>query len=347
MGRSRSRDDARPNRPRSPIAWRQARRAARVYDANRATRIGDHRNRRPSSGARRRDERERGAGRLRADRSGLAVLLVLRHRADGRRVLRQLPGLSPASSAQAGARKGRGGCGAGYDQRGLVGGPGAADEGDRSPRRRALRRARRGALSHLVRKNDRRIGARPRRAQTHGPAARRDNHQEHSAATPRRAARLTHRRRGRADVPILVARQHRFGGRVSEWRPTAWSCNGSRAKRSRFRPATSAPWRRSAAAIREQTRTLEIHRDDRAYATTVQNNNTPLFFLNLGLGLRRRGPGISDLRPSRDAMERQSTRRSSSFERIGDRSRQTRTRRFKRAARRSHRLARASDASSI
>jgi hypothetical protein len=40
---------------------------------------------------------------------------------------------------------------------------------------------------------------------------------------------------------------------------------------------------RSAAAIREQTRTLEIHRDDRAYATTVQNNNTPLFFLNLGL----------------------------------------------------------------
>lgn len=42
---------------------------------------------------------------------------------------------------------------------------------------------------------------------------------------------------------------------------------------------------RSAAAILEQTRTLEIHRDDRAYATTVQNNNTPLFFLNLGLVL--------------------------------------------------------------
>ncbi len=40
---------------------------------------------------------------------------------------------------------------------------------------------------------------------------------------------------------------------------------------------------RSAAAILEQTRTLEIHRDDRAYATTVQNNNTPLFFLNIGL----------------------------------------------------------------
>jgi len=40
---------------------------------------------------------------------------------------------------------------------------------------------------------------------------------------------------------------------------------------------------RSAGAIREQTRTLEIHRDDRAYATTVQNNNRPLFFLNLGL----------------------------------------------------------------
>ena len=40
---------------------------------------------------------------------------------------------------------------------------------------------------------------------------------------------------------------------------------------------------RSAAAILEQTRTLEIHRDDRAYATTVQNNNTPLLFLNLGL----------------------------------------------------------------
>jgi hypothetical protein len=40
---------------------------------------------------------------------------------------------------------------------------------------------------------------------------------------------------------------------------------------------------RSAAGILEQTRTLEIHRDDRAYATTVQNNNTPLFFLNVGL----------------------------------------------------------------
>jgi hypothetical protein len=40
---------------------------------------------------------------------------------------------------------------------------------------------------------------------------------------------------------------------------------------------------RATAAILEQTRTLEIHRDDRAYATTVQNNNTPLFFLNLGL----------------------------------------------------------------
>ena len=40
---------------------------------------------------------------------------------------------------------------------------------------------------------------------------------------------------------------------------------------------------RSASAILEKTRTLEIHRDDRAYATTVQNNNTPLFFLNLGL----------------------------------------------------------------
>ena len=42
---------------------------------------------------------------------------------------------------------------------------------------------------------------------------------------------------------------------------------------------------RSAAQILEQTRTIEIHRDDRAYATTVQNNNTPLFFLNLGLVL--------------------------------------------------------------
>jgi hypothetical protein len=42
---------------------------------------------------------------------------------------------------------------------------------------------------------------------------------------------------------------------------------------------------RSTAAILEQTRTLEIHRDDRAYATTVQNNNTPLFFLNIGLVL--------------------------------------------------------------
>lgn len=40
---------------------------------------------------------------------------------------------------------------------------------------------------------------------------------------------------------------------------------------------------RSAAAVRDEMRTLEIHRDDRAYATTVQNNNTPLFFLNLGL----------------------------------------------------------------
>jgi hypothetical protein len=40
---------------------------------------------------------------------------------------------------------------------------------------------------------------------------------------------------------------------------------------------------RSTASILEETRTLEIHRDDLAYATTVQNNNTPLFLLNLGL----------------------------------------------------------------
>ena len=48
-------------------------------------------------------------------------------------------------------------------------------------------------------------------------------------------------------------------------------------------PGDLAAMGRSAAAISEQTQTLEIHRDDRAYATTVQNNNTPLFFLKLGL----------------------------------------------------------------
>jgi hypothetical protein len=40
---------------------------------------------------------------------------------------------------------------------------------------------------------------------------------------------------------------------------------------------------RAAAEIREQRRTLEIHRDDRAYATGVQNNNTPLALFNIGL----------------------------------------------------------------
>ena len=40
---------------------------------------------------------------------------------------------------------------------------------------------------------------------------------------------------------------------------------------------------RAAAEIREQRRTLEIHRDDRAYATGVQNNNTPLALFNVGL----------------------------------------------------------------
>jgi hypothetical protein len=37
--------------------------------------------------------------------------------------------------------------------------------------------------------------------------------------------------------------------------------------------------------ISEQTQTLELHRDDAAYATTVQNNNVPLLFLNIGLVL--------------------------------------------------------------
>ena len=80
-----------------------------------------------------------------------------------------------------------------------------------------------------------------------------------------------------------VARQHRLGGRVARSAYSSRVATAQDRSDSSFRPATSAPWRRSAAAIREQTRTLEIHRDDRAYATTVQNNNTPLFFLNLGL----------------------------------------------------------------
>jgi hypothetical protein len=37
--------------------------------------------------------------------------------------------------------------------------------------------------------------------------------------------------------------------------------------------------------INEQAQTLELHRDDAAYATTVQNNNVPLLLLNLGLVL--------------------------------------------------------------
>ena len=37
--------------------------------------------------------------------------------------------------------------------------------------------------------------------------------------------------------------------------------------------------------ISEQTQTLELHRDDAAYATTVQNNNVPLLLLNIGLVL--------------------------------------------------------------
>src|SRR5262249_4957662 len=56
-----------------------------------------------------------------------------------------------------------------------------------------------------------------------------------------------------------------------------------KAEAQQIPPGDLGAMARSAAAIREQTRTLEIHRDDRAYATTVQNNNTPLFFLNLGL----------------------------------------------------------------
>jgi hypothetical protein len=37
--------------------------------------------------------------------------------------------------------------------------------------------------------------------------------------------------------------------------------------------------------ISEQTQTLELHRDDAAYATTVQNNNMPLLLFNIGLVL--------------------------------------------------------------
>lgn len=37
--------------------------------------------------------------------------------------------------------------------------------------------------------------------------------------------------------------------------------------------------------ISEQTQTLELHRDDAAYATTVQNNNGPLLLFNIGLVL--------------------------------------------------------------
>ncbi len=56
-----------------------------------------------------------------------------------------------------------------------------------------------------------------------------------------------------------------------------------KAEAAQIPPGDLGGMARSAAGILEQTRTLEIHRDDRAYATTVQNNNTPLFFLNLGL----------------------------------------------------------------
>ena len=56
-----------------------------------------------------------------------------------------------------------------------------------------------------------------------------------------------------------------------------------KAEAQQLAPGDLGAMARSASAILEKTRTLEIHRDDRAYATTVQNNNGPLFFLNLGL----------------------------------------------------------------
>ena len=124
------------------------------------------------------------SSRVRSDLSGLAVLLVLRHRADSRRVLRQLPGVSPAPSDEAGARESRGRRGAGCDQRGLVGRLGSPDEGNRSARRRALRRAHRRALSRVVRQDHGRTGASARRAQTQGSATCRDDRSEHPATTP-------------------------------------------------------------------------------------------------------------------------------------------------------------------
>jgi len=73
--------------------------------------------------------------------------------------------------------------------------------------------------------------------------------------------------------------------------------------------------------ISEQTQTLELHRDDAAYATTVQNNNVPLLLFNIGLVLaaamlgyltyehtvsdgRGEHPAIAPLRTDRRTLQR-------------------------------------------
>ena len=217
---------------------------------------------------------------------------------------------------------------------GLVGGLGAADEGDRSPRRRALRRARRGALSHLVRKNHRRIRSRPRRAQTQGPAARRDNHSRAFGANTSTAllgsllgvaAVLTFLYLSRASIASVAAS-------ASDGRqPRDATAQERSAADSAGRPRCHGQIRRgdsrADADARDSSRRsrLRDHGAEQQHAAVLPQPRARL---------RRRGPGISDLSPNSCAMERQSTRRSSSFERIGNRSRQTRTRRFDRAARR-------------
>jgi hypothetical protein len=74
--------------------------------------------------------------------------------------------------------------------------------------------------------------------------------------------------------------------------------------------------------ISEQTQTLELHRDDAAYATTVQNNNVPLLLLNIGLVLaaamlgylsykhtvsdgRGEHPALAQLRTDRRALQQE------------------------------------------
>ena len=340
MGRSRSRDDARPNRPRGPIARRQARRAARVYDANRATRIGDHRNRRPSSGSsapRRKRTRRRSAS-SQSFRAGLffwffAIALTIVEFFANFPVFRLL---LPLKSALAKAAED-----AAQDTISADWWAGLALQMKEIVLHADALFVALVAVLFLI-LFGKTIGGSARVLVALRPK------DQPLAATTIKSIRRQHFTAllgsliGVAAVLTFLYLSRASIASVAAQRVTADSLELQRLKSEaqQIPPGDLGAMGRSAAAIREQTRTLEIHRDDRAYATTVQNNNTPLFFLNLGLVFGAAVLGFLTYAKS-CAMERQSTRRSSSFERIGNRSRQTRTRRF-RAGRAAESQARAS-----